>query len=49
MLAKSLTALHAEAGSLEELHRDIRDAVHCHFEQGEAPPLIWRHLGRQEP
>ena len=26
--------------SLEELHREIRDAVHCHLEEGEAPPLI---------
>jgi len=33
-------AIHTEADSLEELHREIRDAVHCHFEVGQAPPLI---------
>ncbi len=49
MLAKSLAALHAEAGSLEALHREIRDAVHGLFEAGEAPSLIWLHHGRQEP
>ena len=33
-------AIHTEADSLEDLHQEIRDAVHCHFEEGEAPPLI---------
>ena len=33
-------AIHTEADSLEELHREIRDAVHCHFEEGQAPPMI---------
>lgn len=33
-------AIHTEANNLEELHWEIRDAVHCHFEEGEAPPLI---------
>jgi hypothetical protein len=27
-------AIHTEADNLEELHREIRDAVHCHFEEG---------------
>jgi hypothetical protein len=49
MLTKSLTALHAEAGSLEGLQREIRDAVHGQFEEGEAPSLIWLHRRRQEP
>ncbi|MFM9102047.1 MAG: hypothetical protein ACKOPS_12260, partial [Cyanobium sp.] len=34
--------------SLEELHREIRDAVHCHFEEGQVPPLIRLHHVRQE-
>ena len=29
-------AIHTEADSLEELHREIRDAVDCHFEDGQA-------------
>ncbi|MCP9894934.1 2-oxoisovalerate dehydrogenase [Vulcanococcus limneticus Candia 3F8] len=41
-------AIHTEADSLEELHQDIRGAVHCHFEDGEAPPLIRLHHVRQE-
>ena len=31
-------AIHTEADSLEGLHREIRDAVLCHFDAGEAPP-----------
>jgi hypothetical protein len=41
-------AIHTEADSLEELHSEIRDAVHCHFEEGQAPPLIRLHHVRQE-
>ncbi|MCT4368423.1 hypothetical protein FB106_112100 [Synechococcus sp. Ace-Pa] len=41
-------AIHTEAGTLEELHREIRDAVVCHFDPGEAPPLIRLHHVRQE-
>jgi len=41
-------AIHTEADTLEELHREIRDAVVCHFDPGEAPPLIRLHHVRQE-
>jgi hypothetical protein len=41
-------AIHTEADTLEDLHREIRDAVVCHFEIGEAPPLIRFHHVRQE-
>ncbi|MCS5694483.1 2-oxoisovalerate dehydrogenase [Cyanobium sp. FGCU-6] len=41
-------AIHTEADTLEDLHREIRDAVVCHFELGEAPPLIRFHHVRQE-
>lgn len=33
-------AIHTEADRLEELHHEIRDAMHCHFEEGQAPPMI---------
>ncbi len=47
--AKAVGAsIHTEADSLEELHREIRDAVHCHFDEGQAPPLIRLHHVRQE-
>jgi hypothetical protein len=41
-------AIHTEADCLEDLHSEIRDAVHCHFEEGQAPPLIRLHHVRQE-
>ena len=41
-------AIHTEADSLIELHQEIRDAVHCHFDEGQAPPLIRLHHVRQE-
>jgi len=40
--------IHTEASSLEELHQEIRDAVHCHYDPGDAPPLIRLHHVRQE-
>jgi hypothetical protein len=41
-------AIHTEADSLIELHQEIRDSVHCHFDEGQAPPLIRLHHVRQE-
>ena len=41
-------AIHTEGDTLDDLHREIRDAVHCHDEDGEAPPLIRLHHVRQE-
>ncbi len=41
-------AIHTEADTLEELHREIRDAVVCHFDPGQAPSLIRLHHVRQE-
>jgi hypothetical protein len=41
-------AIHTKADTLAELHQEIRDAVLCHFDPGEAPPLIRLHHVRQE-
>jgi hypothetical protein len=41
--------IHTEADSLEGLHQESRDAVHCHFEDGAAPPLIRLQHGWLEP
>ena len=41
-------SIHTEADSLNELHQEIRDAVHCHFYEGQALPLIRLHHVRQE-
>ena len=41
--------IYTEASSLEELHQEIRDAVHCHSDPGDAPPLIRLHHVRVPP
>jgi predicted RNase H-like HicB family nuclease len=33
-------AIHTEADTLEDLRREIRDAVLCHFEEGATPSLL---------
>lgn len=37
-----------EADDLQGLHAQVRDAVHCHFDEGERPSLIRLHITREE-
>lgn len=37
-----------EADDLEALHRNVRDAVHCHFEDAAAPKVVRLHFVREE-
>jgi hypothetical protein len=37
-----------EADDLEELRRNVREAVECHFEEAKAPKMIRLHFVRQE-
>jgi hypothetical protein len=37
-----------EAAGPEQLHEQVRDAVRCHFEEGEAPQLIRLHFVREK-
>jgi len=37
-----------EADDIESLHRQVRDAVHCHYEEGKAPKMIRLHFTREE-
>ena len=37
-----------EADTLDALREAIRDAVHCHFDTGEAPRLLRLHVVRDE-
>jgi len=37
-----------EADDLEELRRNVREAVACHFEEGKAPKIIRLHFVHQE-
>ena len=37
-----------EADDLPTLHKQLRDAVHCHFADAERPRLIHLHITREE-
>ncbi len=41
-------SIFTEAESWDELREAIRDAVNCHFEPGEIPPVIRLHFVREE-
>jgi hypothetical protein len=41
-------SIFTEADSLEDLRRNVRDAVQCHFEEGKAPKVIRLHFVREE-
>jgi hypothetical protein len=42
------TSIFTEADDLDQLHTQVRDAVTCHFEPGQAPKLIRLHFVRDE-
>ena len=37
-----------EADTLPELHIMVREAVRCHFDEGQVPSLIRLHITREE-
>lgn len=41
-------AIVTQAESVPELHERVRDAVHCHFEDGKMPRMIRLHFVRDE-
>lgn len=41
-------AIFTEADDLSSLRDQIRDAVRCHFEDADRPPLIRLHITREE-
>jgi len=41
-------AIFTEADTVDELRRQIKDAVSCHFEEDERPALIRLHFVREE-
>jgi hypothetical protein len=41
-------SIFTEADSLDELRRNIREAVDCHFGDGQAPKMIRLHIVREE-
>ena len=47
--AKALgVAIFSEADSLDNLRDQVRDAVKCHFEEGQGPKVIRLHFVREE-
>jgi hypothetical protein len=48
-IARALGAsIFTEADTQAELHGKIRDAVRCHFEEGQAPKVVRLHHVREE-
>jgi hypothetical protein len=41
-------SIFTQAGSVEELHARVRDAVRCHYEDDASPKLIRLHFVRDE-
>jgi hypothetical protein len=47
--ARALDAsIFTEADTLPQLHERVRDAVRCHFDEGQAPKVIRLHFVRDE-
>lgn len=41
-------SIFTQAESVPELHQRVRDAVHCHFDEGKALKMIRLHFVRDE-
>jgi predicted RNase H-like HicB family nuclease len=41
-------SIFTQGSTIEELRAMVRDAVQCHFEPGEIPPVIRLHFARDE-
>jgi len=41
-------SIFTQAESIEELRKMVKDAVECHFDEGERPKIIRLHIVRQE-
>ena len=41
-------SIFTEADDLASLHEQVRDAVRCHFDEGQAPKIIRLHFVREE-
>jgi hypothetical protein len=41
-------SIFTEGDTLDELRENVREAVECHFDEGQAPKLIRLHIVRDE-
>jgi len=49
LTARALGAsIFTEADTIEDLHEQVRDAVKCHFDNGEGPKVVRLHFVRDE-
>lgn len=47
--AKALgESIFTAAETLEELHANVRDAVRCHFDEGQGPKMVRLHFVHEE-
>ncbi len=48
-IAKALgVSIITQAKTIDELHTSVRDAVQCHFDEGQGPSLIRLHFVKDE-
>ena len=41
-------SIFTQADTIDELKRNVREAVQCHFDEGKAPPVIRLHVVKDE-
>ena len=41
-------AIFTQADTMDELKRNVREAVRCHFDEGKAPAIIRLHVVKDE-
>ena len=41
-------SIFTEADTEAELRVAVQDAVHCHFDEGKSPKVLWLHFVRDE-
>lgn len=41
-------SIFTQADSMDELKRNVREAVQCHFDEGKAPSVIRLHMVKDE-
>jgi hypothetical protein len=41
-------SIFTQADDMDELKRNVREAVHCHFDEGQTPSVIRLHMVKDE-
>jgi hypothetical protein len=41
-------SIFTQADTMDELKRNVKEAVHCHFEEGQTPAVIRLHMVKDE-